>query len=138
MEYTLKISSEAGDIEIGNKYVKDVEYFYDTQDNNALDKSSNVGVTLKVSGDFNADCKDMTEKIAKWAFDTEKAKVYRECKITIEDQKDIVREYILPDAFVLDYKEYNNVEGGEVKDSRSWTLLVAQKGDRIENVKIKS
>lgn len=139
MEYTLTISSkEAGDIEIGDKYVKYVDYFYDTQDNTALDKSNNIGVTLEILGDFNADCKEETEKIAKWSFDTEKAKIYRECKVTIKDGKDIIREYILPDAFVLDYKECNKEEKGEKTDSRTWMLLVAQKGDRIENIKIKS
>ena len=135
MDYFLEIKSKDGEIKIGEKYVSLVEYFYDTQDNAALDKSSKVGITLKISGDFSEDCKKETESIANWALDTDKDKVYRECKVTIEDGKKIVREYILPDAFVLDYKESNS---DSKTDSRTWSLLVAQKGDRIEKVKIKS
>lgn len=64
--------------------------------------------------------------------------VYRNINVTVEDEDNIIREYILEDAFVLDYKEVNSQKpSGELTDKLSWELLVAQKGDRLDGVKVK-
>ena len=140
MEFKLKIKSkESGEISISENYVKSGEYFYNTVNNDALDKSSKISVTLKITGRLNKECKKETKELALWSLMTKGADVYREVTLIVEDEDNIIREYIFSDAFVLDYKERTlfNQNDNEYEDNIVWELLVAQKGDKLDGVKIK-
>ena len=140
MDFLLKVKSkESGDIIIEKNYVTSVNYLYETLDNSALDKSSNINVTLKITGELSKDCKKETMNIAKWSLMTKGSDVYRNVTVEVEDQEDIIREYILDEAFVLDYKEFCQFDENNIKykDKLVWELLVSQKGDRLDGVKVK-
>jgi NAD+--asparagine ADP-ribosyltransferase len=140
MDLNLKVQSkESGEIVIGENYVKSVEYYYNTVNNNALDKSSDINVTLKITGNLSKDCKVQTKDLAKWSLMTKGADVYRKVTLTIEDQENIIREYSLDEAFVLDYREFTpfDQEKIEYTDKVVWELLVSQKADRLDGVKVK-
>ncbi len=140
MDFNLKVQSkESGEIAIGEKYVNSAEYYYNTTNNNALDKSSDINVTLKITGSLSKDCKAQTKDLAKWSLMTKGADVYRKVILTIEDQENIIREYSLDEAFVLDYKESTlfDQEKIDYTDRVIWELLVSQKGDRLDGVKVK-
>jgi NAD+--asparagine ADP-ribosyltransferase len=140
MDLNLKVQSkESGEIVIGENYVKSVEYYYNTVNNNALDKSSDINVTLKITGNLSKDCKAQTKDLAKWSLMTKGADVYRKVTLTIEDQENIIREYSLDEAFVLDYREFTpfDQEKIEYTDKVVWELLVSQKADRLDGVKVK-
>ena len=140
MDFTLKIQGkESGKIEIGEKYVKGVDYIYDTVGEDLLDKSSDIVVKLNIQGELNNDVKSQTKEIAKWALMTKGADVYRDVTIIIEDNDNIIREYNLNEAFVVDYFEKTTYKKGEnsKSDKMVWELIVAQKGDRLEGVKVK-
>ncbi len=139
MDFSLKITSkESGEIKIGEKYVKAANYLYDTVGKEVLDKSSDIMVSLNIQGELNKGSKSQTKELAKWSLMTKGVDVYRNITIIIEDNDAIIREYNLNEAFVVDYFETTKVKpDGTITDKMIWELIVAQKGDNLEGVKVK-
>jgi len=100
-------------------------------------RTGDVGTTLVVTGKIltavDGDPFDSTRKMALWsAVPAKKADCYR--SVTVENIRGnvVIRNYVFPNAFVVDYVErYGDTEG-----VGTFTLTVKQKKDRLEHVAV--
>ena len=99
--------------------------------------SSEVSKTLIIKGhiltSLDGDPFDSTRHMALWsAVPSGLADCYRNVRLTHVLYGIAVREYTLPNAFVVDYNESFNDKAGE----GTFTLMIKQKKDQIENVAV--
>ena len=120
----------AGSTTLGVETIKTVDFSVDTpKDSNA--RTTDVSVTMKVTGKILTMLDDGTEStvdLAKWAMiPAEEADCYRNVNLMVTAAGQVVREYTLPNAFVVDYKElYGDTEG-----VGTFELIIRQKKDKI-------
>jgi len=80
-----------------------------------------------------ADGDDGTLGLAKWSqVPSEQADCYRSAKIDVVSAGQVVREYTIPNAFVMEYKEHLDDETGV----GTFYLHIKQKKDENDAVKI--
>ena len=112
---------------LGVETIKTVDFAVSTpNDTNA--KTTDVAVTATITG------KILTMlDLAKWAMITsDKAECYKNVTIQSIAAGQVVREYTMPTAFVVDYNEnYDDVEG-----VGTFTLVVRQKKDKIGTITV--
>ncbi len=127
MGFILKVGDS---INLGVETVQTVDFSVDTpKDSNA--RTTDVAVTLKVTGKILTMLDDGTEStvdLALWSMiPAEQADCYRNVSVLVTAAGQVVREYTLPNAFVVDYKEnYGDTEG-----VGTFELVVKQKKDKI-------
>lgn len=132
MGFILKVGDS---IDLGIETVQTVDFSVDTpQDSNA--RTTDVGVTLKVTGKILTILDDGTEStvdLALWSMiPAEQADCYRNVVVQVTAAGQVVREYTLPNAFVVDYKEnYGDTEG-----VGTFELVVRQKKDKLKSTTI--
>lgn len=132
MGFILKVGDS---INLGVETVKTVDFSIDTPaDSNA--RTTDVGVTMKVTGKILTILDDGTENtvdLALWSMiPAEQADCYREVTVMVTAAGQVVREFVLPNAFVVDYKEnYGDTEG-----VGTFELVVKQKKDKIKSTAI--
>lgn len=132
MGFVLKVDDS---INLGVETVQTVEFSVDTpQDSNA--RTTDVGVTMRVTGKILTMLDDGTEgtvNLALWSMiPSEQADCYRNVSVMVTAAGQVVREYTLPNAFVVDYKEnYGDTEG-----VGTFELVVKQKKDKIKTTAI--
>lgn len=132
MGFILKVDDS---IKLGIETVQTVDFCVDTpKDSNA--RTTDVGVTLKVTGKILTILDDGTEgtvDLALWSMiPAEQADCYRTVTVMVTAAGQVVREYTLPNAFVVDYKEnYGDTEG-----VGTFQLVVKQKKDKIKTTAI--
>lgn len=103
-------------------------------DSNA--RSTDLGSTALVKGKILAavdgETADDTSKIARWSLvPAENADCYRKVQIDVVNASQIVRQIIIPNAFVIDYEEDFTDDTG----TGVFTLLLKQKKDKMANLK---
>ncbi|WP_432205503.1 hypothetical protein ACQ9ZF_10995 (plasmid) [Cetobacterium somerae] len=126
------LSVENGEVVIKEDYITKAQYQYDTPDTSLM-KSNEINVRLIIEGKIERTISKETKKLAQWSLMKTGKDVYRIVKVIIKDENesDNVREFELSKAFAVDYEEtYENKEA-------MFKLLVAQKGDEIEGVKVR-
>lgn len=132
MGFILKVGDS---INLGVETIQTVDFSVDTpKDSNA--KTTDVGVTLKVTGKILTildDGAEGTVDLALWSMiPAEQADCYRNVTVGVTAAGQVVREYTLPNAFVVDYKElYGDTEG-----VGTFELVVKQKKDKIRTTAI--
>lgn len=132
MGFILKVGDS---INLGIETIQTVDFSVDTpKDSNA--RTTDVGVTLKVTGKILTILDDGTEgtvDLALWSMiPAEQADCYRNVTVQVTAAGQVVREYTLPNAFVVDYKElYGDTEG-----VGTFELVVKQKKDKIRTTAI--
>ena len=116
--------------------IESVEFITDIpKDSDA--RTADVGTTIIVRGKvltaLDGDPQDSTRGMALWsAVPAKKADSYRAVTVKNVRGNVVVREYMFPNAFVVDYVEnFDDKEG-----VGSFTLKVKQKKDRIEQVTV--
>lgn len=123
------ILNVGGSINLGVETIQTVDFSVDTpKDTNA--KTTDVGVTMKVTGKILTMLDSGTEAtvdLALWSMvPAEQADCYRNVSVMVTAAGQVVREYTLPNAFVVDYKEnYGDTEG-----VGTFELVVKQKKDK--------
>ena len=124
-----------GSINLGVDAVKTVEFITATpQDSNA--RTTDLGVTMKVTGKILTMVdggSEATVDLALWSMvPAEQTDCYRNVTVTVTAAGQVVREYTLPNAFVVDYKEvYGDTEG-----VGTFELIVKQKKDKVQTTTI--
>jgi len=98
-------------------------------------RTAEVGTTLVVTGKIltavDGDPFDSTRQMALWsAVPAKKADCYRSVNLKNVRGNIVVRDYTIPNAFVVDYVESFGKEEGV----GTFTLTIKQKKDRIEHV----
>ena len=122
-------------ITLGAETVKTVEFIAETpQDSNA--RTTDLGVTMKITGKILTvldEGSENTVDLATWAMvPVEQADCYRSVTVKSVAAGQVVRQYILPTAFVVDYTEtYGDTEG-----VGTFELIIKQKKDKVQKTAI--
>lgn len=132
MGYILKVD---GISDLGTETIQTVDFSVETPaDSNA--RTTDVAVTLKVTGKILTlldGGTEATKDLALWSMiPAEQANCYRNVVVTNTTAGMVIREYTLPNAFVVDYKEiYGDTEG-----VGTFELVLKQKKDKIKTTTI--
>ena len=136
MGFNLKIKGKNEEITLGMDNITTVKYISDTPDDSNA-RASDLGVILEVNGKIitpvNGEEADDTKKMAKWSLiPAESSDAYRELTLEVISGSVVVRKIDLPNAFILDYTEDYNNEGGV----GGFKAVFKQKKEKIETVTI--
>ena len=124
-----------GGTSLGVETVKTVDFEVDTpKDSNA--KTTDMGVTMTITGKVLTMLDDGTEEtvdLALWSMvPAEKSDCYRTVTVDVISAGQVVRNYELKNAFVVEYDEvYGDTEG-----VGTFKLVVRQKKDKLKDVTI--
>lgn len=134
MGFRVKVEG-AESIDLNIESIETVEFKTDTPDDSNA-RSTDLGTSLIITGKIltpvNGEAADNTIKLAQWSLvPAEKAECYRSVKVDVISASQVVRQFTLPNAFVVDYEEnYGDVEG-----IGTFKLYVKQKKDKTAAVK---
>ena len=126
----------SGPVNLTEQCVTSVEFFSDIpKDSNA--RATDNGTALKIRGkllfSLGAEAQDATINMAKWSVvPSESADAYRNVKVDVAAAGQIVRQFTLPNAFVMEYEEELDDETGV----GAFYLHVKQKKDLTKMTKI--
>lgn len=103
------------------------------EDSNA--RTSNMSATVEIKGKILTVLggAESTIQIEEWSrVAATDANCYRNMKIQTISQSQVVREYVLPNAFVVDYTENFDIEQGV----GHFTLIARQKKDNLADLTV--
>lgn len=126
---------KVGGTSLGVETVQTVDFEVDTpKDSNA--KTTDMGVTMTITGKVLTILDDGTEEtvdLALWSMvPAEKSDCYRTVTVDVVSAGQVVRNYELKNAFVVEYDEvYGDTEG-----VGTFKLVVRQKKDKLKDVTI--
>ena len=132
MGFIVKIDDS---ITLGIETIQDVDFIVETpKDSNA--RTTDVAVSVVIEGKILTmldDGLESTVDLAQWSMlSVEKADCYKKVDIMATSAGKVLRNYILPNAFVVDYKEnYGTTEG-----IGTFRLVLRQKKDKIKMVEV--
>ncbi|AGX41815.1 hypothetical protein [Clostridium saccharobutylicum] len=134
MGFRVKVEG-AESINLNIESIETVEFKTDTPDDSNA-RSTDLGTTLMVTGKIltpvNGEAADTTIKLAQWSLvPAEKADCYRKVTVDVIAASQVVRQFTLPNAFVVNYEE----EYGDVEGVGTFKLYVKQKKDKTADVK---
>ncbi|SOC09042.1 hypothetical protein SAMN05880501_105171 [Ureibacillus xyleni] len=113
--------------------ITEVEFKYDSPDE-VKDKASRGSMTIIVKGEINEENDGETlDLINDWVkLEGQEKGAY--CKVTLDvfgaDER-YLRQYMFPQAFVVDYSEHFDTEG-----DGKFQLLIRQRQDKLSNINI--
>ena len=129
------IVTVGNNITLGVETVQTVEFLVATpQDSNA--RTTDLGVTMKITGKILTildEGSESTVELANWAMvPVEQADCYRNVVVKAVAAGQVVRQYTLSNAFVVDYQEtYGDTEG-----IGTFELIIKQKKDKVQKTLI--
>jgi hypothetical protein len=134
MGFRVKVEG-AESIDLSIESLLTVEFKTDTPDDSNA-RSTDLGTSLMITGKIltpvGGEAADSTIKLAQWSLvPAEKADCYRNVKVDVISASQVVRQFTLPNAFVVDYEE----EYGDVEGVGTFKLYVKQKKDKTAAVK---
>ena len=134
MGFKVKVEG-AESIDLNIESIETVEFKTDTPDDSNA-RSTDLGTTLVITGKIltpvNGEAADTTIKLAQWSLvPAEKADCYRKVTVDVISASQIVRQFSLPNAFVVSYEE----EYGDVEGVGTFKLCAKQKKDKTAAVK---
>lgn len=134
MGFRVKVEG-AESIDLNIESIETVEFKTDTPDDSNA-RSTDLGTSLVITGKIltpvNGEAADTTIKLAQWSLvPAEKADCYRSVKVDVISASQVVRQFTLPNAFVVDYEE----QYGDVEGVGTFRLYVKQKKDKTAAVK---
>lgn len=137
MDFKLKID-KSGDfdaIEIESKYIKELNFVFDSPDN-VESKSSDMSGTFTLKGIVGEDTYKSTKNILEWSkLPSSHKNVNRVVTLYVySGGGKVAREIIFPNAFVVDYEEKFTKKDAEC----TFELKVRQRTDRFDDIKIKA
>lgn len=136
MGFRLTVSGGAENVSLDERTIKSVIFSSDSAtDSNA--RATDFGITVKITGKMlfklGADGDDGTLGLSKWSqVASEQADCYRNAQIDVVSAGQVVRKYIIPNAFVMEYEEELDDETGV----GTFYLHLKQKKDENGDVKI--
>lgn len=136
MGFRLKVTGESGDIAFDERAILKAEFFSDSPDDSNA-RATDVALSIKVWGkmlySLGGKENDATLNVAKWSqVASEKADCYRNAQLDIVAAGQMVRQYTLPNAFVMEYAEELDDETGV----GAFYLHMKQKKDQNTAVKL--
>lgn len=126
----------SGPVKLSEEYVKHVEFESEIpSDSNAraTDNGASIRIWGKMLFSLGSEEQDSTLNLAKWSLvPSESADSYRKVSVDVVSASQIVRQFTLPNAFVMEYKESLDDENGVGE----FYLHVKQKKDKTKKVAI--
>lgn len=135
MGFKMKVEG-ASTIELGLTCITSVEFESDSpNDSNA--RSTDCSASMKICGKINytvgGEEADATLELAKWSLlESDKADCYRNLVVESISASQVVRQYTLPNAFIVEYSEEFDDETGV----GTFYLNAKQKKDRTSMIKL--
>lgn len=136
-DVVIKNNDSSDYVSLGEKAVKQVEFKLDTVEENVTDRSNNVICVVTIQGKITPDTKDDVRKLATWAKEKRRDKVYKAVKVTLREGGAMLREYDLNYAFCVDYTETFHAEKKE-NEENTFTLIISQRKDDLDGLNIYS
>ena len=136
MGFRLKITGGPSEISFDERSIKNVEFNSESaHDSNA--RATDVGVSVKIWGkmlySLGGKSSDNTLNLAKWSqVPSEKSDCYRSAKIEVISASQVIRQYLIPNAFVMEYSEELDDETGV----GTFYLHIKQKKDQNAEIKL--
>ena len=136
MGFRLAVSGGAENINLDEKTIQKVTFSSDSA-TDTVATITDSGLAVKITGKMlykvGADGEDGTLGLSKWSqVPSEQADCYRSAKIDVVSAGQVVREYTIPNAFVMEYEEHMDDETGV----GTFYLHIKQKKDENDAVKI--
>ena len=118
-------------IKLSEKVVESFKFLAEVpEDSNA--RTSSLSATVEIKGKI-LDKEEPTIQIEEWSrVSATEANCYRNMTIETIAQSQVVRQYILPNAFVVDYTEEFDIQQGV----GHFTLIARQKKDNLPEINI--
>ena len=116
MGFRLKVTGGGEEISFDERAILDLDFVSDSpNDSNA--RATDFGVSVKIKGKMlyklGAESDDHTIKLAKWSqVPSEIDHCYRNAEIQVIAASKVVRKYVLPEAFIMEYTEELDDETG--------------------------
>ena len=116
MGFRMKITGGPEEIVFDERSITRVDFdSLSSADSNA--RATDFGMTVKVWGKMlyklGGEGSDPTLGLAKWSqVPSEKADCYRNAEVTVVSAGQVVRQFVLPNAFVMEYSEEIDDESG--------------------------
>lgn len=136
MGFRLKVTGGPEEISFDERAILKAEFLSDSpNDSNA--RATDVGISIKIWGkmlySLGGKDSDNTLNLAKWSqVPSEKADCYRSAQVDVIAASQVVRQYTLPDAFVMEYSEELDDETGV----GTFYIHMKQKKDQNAGVKL--
>ena len=136
MGFRLSVNGMGGKIELNEKTIQTVVFSSQSaKDSNA--RATDFGLAAKITGKmlFKVDGsgEDGTLELSKWSqVPSEQADCYRNTEIQVISAGQVVRKYVFPNAFVMEYEEHLDDETGV----GTFYLHIRQKKDEYDAVKV--
>ncbi len=136
MGFRLSVNGMNGKIELDEKTIQTVEFnSQSAKDSNA--RATDFGLSAKLTGKMlfkvGGSGEDGTLGLSKWSqVPSEQADCYRNAEIQVISAGQVVRKYVLPSAFVMEYEEHLDDETGV----GTFYLHIKQKKDENSAVKV--
>ena len=127
-------------VTLDDKAVKFVEFKLDTVEENVEDRSDDVINVITIKGNITPDTKDKVRKLALWAKEKQRNKVYKSVEVTLKTGGITLREYNLNFAFCVDYTETfrSGRDAKELKQGNTFELIISQRKDDLDGLDIYS
>lgn len=136
MGFRLSVNGMNGKIELNEKTIQTVVFnSQSAKDSNA--RATDFGLAARITGKmlFKVDGsgEDGTLELSKWSqVPSEQADCYRNAEIQVISAGQVVRKYVFPNAFVMEYEEHLDDETGV----GTFYLHIKQKKDENDAVKV--
>lgn len=136
MGFRLSVNGMNGKIELNEKTIQTVVFnSQSAKDSNA--RATDFGLAAKITGKmlFKVDGsgEDGTLELSRWSqVPSEQADCYRNAEIQVISAGQVVRKYVFPNAFVMEYEEHLDDETGV----GTFYLHMKQKKDENDAVKV--
>lgn len=123
---------EIGDIKLDHKVITGVEFgVISPEDVDA--KGAILCTCIKLTGNILNTSGEQTIGLATWATDDNQTTYeYKKVSVTYNHDNATVRQYILPQAFVVDYRE----EFGDHSGNGTFEIVMNQKRQYIEETEV--
>lgn len=136
MGFRLIVNGMNGKIELDEKTIQTVEFSSQSaKDSNA--RATDFGLSARLTGKMlfkvGGSGEDGTLGLSKWSqVPSEQADCYRNAEIQVISAGQVVRKYVMPSAFVMEYEEHLDDETGV----GTFYLHIKQKKDENSAVKV--
>lgn len=136
MGFRLSVNGMNGKIELDEKTIQTVEFnSQSAKDSNA--RATDFGLSARLKGKMlfkvGGSGEDGTLGLSKWSqVPSEQADCYRNAEIQVISAGQVVRKYVMPNAFVMEYEEHLDDETGV----GTFYLHIKQKKDENAAVKV--
>lgn len=136
MGFRLSVNGMSGRIELDERTIQTV-VFNSQSAMNSNARATDFGLSAKITGKMlfqvGGSGADGTLDLSKWSqVPSEQADCYRNAEISVISAGQVVRKYILPNAFVMEYEEHLDDETGV----GTFMLHIKQKKDENRAVRI--